>query len=71
MSHVRVVVRVDLDSEGYDDLIAVRNYLGLKNYSEFIRYLIREKAREIKIEEHVTPVTTEEGLGLGWFCLCG
>ena len=63
MSRVRVSIRVDLDSEGFRDLELVKEFLRLKNYSEVLRYLIGEKAREIKAlqaEENVTPVTAEE-----------
>ena len=64
MSRVRFVVRVDLDREMFEDLMTIKNWLRLKNYSEVIRYLIGEKAREIKElekrEETVTAVTSEE-----------
>jgi len=64
MSRVRFVGRVDLDREMFEDLMKVKNWLRLKNYSEVIRYLIGEKAREIKElekrEEAVTAVTSEE-----------
>jgi len=64
MSRVRFVVRVDLDREMFEDLMKVKNWLRLKNYSEVIRYLIGEKARELreleKREETVTAMTSEE-----------
>jgi len=64
MSRARFVVRVDLDREMFEDLMKVKEFLRLKNYSEVIRYLIGEKAREIreleKREETVTAVTSEE-----------
>ena len=64
MSRARFVVRVDLDREMFEDLMKVKNWLRLKNYSEVIRYLIGEKARELreleKREETVTAVTSEE-----------
>jgi len=63
MSRVRFVVRVDLDQEAFEDLRSIKEFLRLKNYSEVIRYLIGEKAREIKElekREGVTPVTAEE-----------
>jgi len=67
MSRVRFVVRVDLDREMFEDLMKVKNWLRLKNYSEVIRYLIGEKAREIKELEKkeldVTAVTSEEVSG--------
>ena len=67
MSRVRFVVRVDLDREMFEDLMKVKNWLRLKNYSEVIRYLIGEKARELreleKREETVTAVTSEEVSG--------
>ena len=67
MSRARFVVRVDLDREMFEDLMKVKNWLRLKNYSEVIRYLIGEKAREIKElekrEETVTAVTSEEVSG--------
>ena len=58
MSGVRIL-RVDLDQELARDLETVKIHLGLKNDSEVIRYLIREKARELRRAENVTPVTTE------------
>ena len=61
------MVRVDLDREMFEDLMKVKNWLRLKNYSEVIRYLIGEKARELreleKREETVTAVTSEEVSG--------
>ena len=58
------MVRVDLDREMFEDLMTIKNWLRLKNYSEVIRYLIGEKAREIKEfekrEETVTAMTSEE-----------
>jgi len=64
MSRARFVVRVDLDEEAFEDLRSIKEFLRLKNYSEVIRYLIGEKAREIKglekREETVTAVTSEE-----------
>ena len=58
------MVRVDLDREMFEDLMKVKNWLRLKNYSEVLRHLIREKAREIKELEKkeldVTAVTSEE-----------
>ena len=67
MSRARFVVRVDLDREMFEDLMKVKNWLRLKNYSEVIRYLIGEKARELreleKREETVTAVTSEEVSG--------
>ena len=53
------ILRVDLDPELAKDLETVRGHLGLKNDSEVIRYLIREKARELRRAENVTPVTAE------------
>ena len=67
MSRARFVVRVDLDEEAFEDLRSIKEFLRLKNYSEVIRYLIGEKARELreleKREETVTAVTSEEVSG--------
>ena len=65
MSRVRSVVRirVDLDREAFEDLRSIKEFLRLKNYSEVIRYLIGEKAREIRElekREAVAAVTSEE-----------
>ena len=68
MSRARFVVRVDLDREMFEDLMKVKEFLRLKNYSEVIRYLIGEKAREIRgvkqlKELDVTAMTSEEVSG--------
>ena len=67
MSRVKYAIKVELDREGFQDLQAVKEWLGLKNYSEVLRHLIREKAREIKeLEkraETVTAMTSEEVSG--------
>ena len=66
MSRVKYAIKVELDREGFQDLQAVKEWLGLKNYSEVLRHLIREKAREIKElqkREAVTAVTSEEVSG--------
>jgi len=63
MSRARFVVRVDLDREMFEDLRSIKEFLRLKNYSEVIRYLIGEKAREIRElekREAVAAVTSEE-----------
>ena len=54
MSGVKVL-KVELDHNLAKDFEKVRAYLGIKNDSEVIRFLIREKAREI-----VTPGTAAE-----------
>jgi len=54
----RLILRVDLDAKLSKELKEIREHLGLENYTETIRYLIREKYREIKpTENFVTPVT--------------
>jgi len=70
MSRVRSVVRirVDLDREAFEDLRSIKEFLRLKNYSEVIRYLIGEKAREIRGVKQlkdldVTAMTSEEVSG--------
>ena len=67
MNRARYAIRVELDSKGFKDLCHVKEWLGLKNYSEVLRHLIREKAREIKElekrEETVTAMTSEEVSG--------
>ena len=67
MSRVKYAIKVELDREGFQDLQAVKEWLGLKNYSEVLRHLIREKAREIreleKRAETVTAMTSEEVSG--------
>ena len=65
MSRVKYAIKVELDREGFQDLQAVKEWLGLKNYSEVLRHLIREKAREIRgvkqlKELDVTAMTSEE-----------
>ena len=54
-------IRVELDEKGAEDLELVRKHLGLRNDSEVFRYLLREKARELRRAENVTPVTEVEG----------
>ena len=67
MSRARYAIKVELDQDGFKDLCHVKEWLGLKNYSEVLRHLIREKAREIKElekrEETVTAMTSEEVSG--------
>ena len=68
MSRVKYAIKVELDREGFQDLQAVKEWLGLKNYSEVLRHLIREKAREIRgvkqlKELDVTAMTSEEVSG--------
>jgi len=64
VSRARYAIKVELDQDGFEDLCHVKEWLGLKNYSEVLRHLIREKAREIKELEKkeldVTAVTSEE-----------
>jgi metal-responsive CopG/Arc/MetJ family transcriptional regulator len=59
----RLILRVDLDAKLSKELKEIREHLGLENYTETIRYLIREKYREIKptekSENFVTPVTVQ------------
>ena len=58
----RKLVQVELDSTGIEDLELIRRDLGLKNYSEVLRHLIRNRAKEIRERrqlQNVTPVTTE------------
>ncbi|MEM0488908.1 MAG: hypothetical protein QW707_06885, partial [Candidatus Bathyarchaeia archaeon] len=43
------VLKVELDHNLAKDFEKVRAYLGIKNDSEVIRFLIREKAREIPV----------------------
>jgi len=67
MNRARYAIRVELDPKAFKDLCHVKEWLGLKNYSEVLRHLIREKAREIKeLEkraETVTAMTSEEVSG--------
>jgi len=66
VSRARYAIKVELDQDGFKDLCHVKEWLGLKNYSEVLRHLIREKAREIKElekREAVTAVTSEEVSG--------
>ena len=67
MNRARYAIRVELDPKAFKDLCHVKEWLGLKNYSEVLRHLIREKAREIKElekrEETVTAMTSEEVSG--------
>ena len=66
MNRARYAIRVELDPKAFKDLCHVKEWLGLKNYSEVLRHLIREKAREIRElekREAVTAVTSEEVSG--------
>ena len=66
MNRARYAIRVELDPKAFKDLCHVKEWLGLKNYSEVLRHLIREKAREIKElekRETVTAMTSEEVSG--------
>ena len=66
MNRARYSIRVELDPKAFKDLCHVKEWLGLKNYSEVLRHLIREKAREIRElekREAVTAVTSEEVSG--------
>ena len=68
MNRARYAIRVELDPKAFKDLCHVKEWLGLKNYSEVIRYLIGEKAREIRgvkqlKELDVTAMTSEEVSG--------
>ena len=61
MSRAKFIVRVDLDSDAFEDLRSIKEFLRLKNYSEVIRYLIGEKAREIReLEKRQAMITSEE-----------
>ena len=62
----RKLVQVELDSTGIEDLELIRRDLGLKNYSEVLRHLIRNRAKEIRERrqlQNVTPVTAGEVKG--------
>jgi len=54
----RKFVQVELDSEELEDLELIRKDLGVRSYSETIRYLIRKEAKRLR-ERDVTPVTSE------------
>ena len=56
----RKFVQVELDSKELEDLELIRRDLGIRSYSETIRYLIRKEAKRIRERsQDVTPVTTE------------
>jgi len=60
-------IRVELDKTLSRDLELIRKELGLRNYSEVLRVLIKERAEQLRKQikpeperpEHVTPVTSE------------
>jgi len=55
----RKFVQVELDSKELEDLELIREDLGIRSYSETIRYLIRKEAKRLRESQDVTPVTTE------------
>ena len=50
---------MELDSKELEDLELIREDLGIRSYSETIRYLIRKEAKRLRESQDVTPVTTE------------
>jgi metal-responsive CopG/Arc/MetJ family transcriptional regulator len=54
----RRFVQVELDPEELEELELIRKDLGIRSYSETIRYLIRKEAKRLR-ERNVTPVTSE------------
>ena len=56
----RRFVQVELDPKELEDLELIREDLGIRSYSETIRYLIRKEAKKLRERSQaVTPVTTE------------
>ena len=55
----RKFVQVELDPKELEDLELIREDLGIRSYSETIRYLIRKEAKRLRESQDVTPVTTE------------
>ena len=54
----RKFVQVELDSKELEDLELIREDLGIRSYSETIRYLIRKEAKRIRERsQDVTSVT--------------
>jgi len=71
-------IRVELDKTLSRDLELIRKELGLRNYSEVLRVLIKERAEQLRKQikpeserpeperpEHVTGVTSETEVELG------
>ena len=54
----RRFVQVELDPEELEELELIRKDLGIRSYSETIRYLIKKEAKRLR-ERNVTPVTSE------------
>jgi len=55
----RRFVQVELDPEELEELELIRKDLGIRSYSETIRYLIKKEAKRLR-ERNVTPVTARE-----------
>ena len=56
----RKFVQVELDPKELEDLELIRADLGIRSYSETIRYLIKKEAKRIRERsQDVTPVTAE------------
>ena len=57
----RRFVQVELDPEELEELELIRKDLGIRSYSETIRYLIRKEAKRLRGQsQDVTPVTARE-----------
>jgi len=54
----RRFVQVELDPEELEELELIRKDLGIRSYSETIRYLIKKEAKRLR-ERNVTPVTSQ------------
>ncbi|MHA2298264.1 MAG: hypothetical protein ACXAEU_04975 [Candidatus Hodarchaeales archaeon] len=41
-------IRLDLDDKIREDLLLIKKFLGIRSNADIVRWLITEKAREIK-----------------------
>jgi len=56
----RKLVQVELDSKELEDLELIREDLGIRSYSETIRYLIRKEAKRLRESQDATRVASVE-----------
>jgi len=56
----RRFVQVELDSKELEDLELIREDLGIRSYSETIRYLIRKEAKRLRESQDATRVASVE-----------
>ena len=56
----RRFVQVELDPKELEDLELIREDLGIRSYSETIRYLIRKEAKRLRESQDATRVASVE-----------